>query len=119
MMKEQAQEKSGDLHSAGKSDRYRDWSAILDLQPVIKPRPLRVAGEYHLNQRCGGVTLRVKIPQGFNPRILLLELVDGPGPGGDWVSVEGEFEAKEGQYDSVSVTDSDGESVSVEVQEVH
>ena len=98
--------------------RYKDWSAILDLQPIVSKTPLRVRGKYHLNQRCGGVTLDVKVPQGINPAILLLDLVDGPGIGGDWIEVEGEFPAKKGQYTSVTVIDSDGESVTIEVQEV-
>lgn len=118
-MTDSAKSGTGDMESIGTSSRYRDWTAILDLQPIVSPQPLRVGGDYFLNQRCGGVTLQVKVPPGFNPRVLLLDLVDGPGDGGDWVKVQGEFEASEGQYDSVTVTDSDGESVTIEVQEVH
>jgi hypothetical protein len=116
-MDEQSQNPGQAGTSAGSSS-FRDWSAILDLMPGA-PRKLRVGGEYHLNQRCGGVRLEEAVPPGFNPRILLLNLVDEDGEGGDWVIVRGEFEAAEGQYDSVSVNDSDGESHHVEVQEVH
>ncbi|HEX8216195.1 MAG TPA: hypothetical protein VF577_01905 [Allosphingosinicella sp.] len=101
------------------SDRYQGWSAILNLEPIVSETPLRVGGRYHLDQRCGGVTLQVKVPQGINPDILLLDLVEGPGIGGDWIDVEGEFPAREGQYESVTVIDSDGESVSMKVEEIH
>ena len=103
--------------AAGCSDRYRDWTAIQDLMPGPGgPRPLRVGGEYHLNQRCGGVTLRIKDPQGTVHEDLLLDLVDGPGIGGDWVEVRGEFPAKPREYTTVTVIDSDGESITIEVE---
>jgi hypothetical protein len=113
------QSDSATAAQAGSSQRYRNWKAILNLQPIIAAEPLRVGGEYHLNQRCGGVSLRTAVPQGINPRILMLELVEGPGDGGDWVAVEERFAADAGQYDSVSIRDMDGESTSVDVQEVH
>jgi hypothetical protein len=108
---------SGPGAAAGGSGRYRDWTAIQDLMPGSpRPRPLRVGGEYHLNQRCGGVSLRVAVPQGINPKVLLLDLVDGPGNGGDWVAVRDEFPAEPRQYTTVTVTDSDGESITIEVE---
>jgi hypothetical protein len=100
-------------------NRFRNWKAVLDLQPIVQSEPLRVAGEYHLGMRCGGVSLRKAIPQGFNPQILLLELVESPGDGGDWINVEARFAAKAGQYDSVMIRDMDEETTSVDVQEVH
>ena len=103
----------------GSGNRFRDWKAVLDLQPIIQPEPLRVGGEYRLGGRCGGVSLRKAVPQGINPRILLLELVEADGDGGDWVQVDSRFEAEESQYDSVTVRDVDGESTSVDVEEVH
>ncbi len=102
--------------------RFRNWKAVLDLQPIVQPEPLRVRGEYHLNHRCGGVALREAVPQGINPRILLLSLIEAPGDGGDWVEVAGQFAAKEGQYDSVMVRDdtqADGQSISIDIEEVH
>jgi hypothetical protein len=108
---------SGQGAAAGGSGRYRNWTAIQDLMPgPVRPHPLRVGGEYHLNQRCGGVSLRVAIPQGIVPGELLLDLVDGPGNGGDWVDVRGEFPATPRQYSSVRIADSDGESIMTEVE---
>jgi len=104
--------------SAAVSSKFDNWTAVLDLQPIIQPELLRVGGAYHLNERCGGVTLRKAAPQGINPRILLLELVEGPGNGGDWVHVEGSFAATDNEFDSVSVRDMDGETTSIEIQVV-
>ena len=109
----------GSGSDVGSGSRFRDWKAVLDLQPIVQPEPLRVGGEYRLGGRCGGVSLRKAVPQGINPRILLLELVETEGGGGDWVQVDGRFEAEENQYDSVTVRDTDGESISVDVEEVH
>lgn len=101
------------------SERFKDWKAILDLQPIVDPEPLRVGGEYFLDSRCGGATLRFAVPQGINPRILILEIVpEGAGDGG-WETVKGRFEAKEGQYDSVTIRDDKGNSTTVDVEEVH
>lgn len=108
---------SGSAAAAGGSSRYRNWTAIQDLMPGSpRPRPLRVGGEYHLNQRCGGVSLRIAEPQGAVHEELLLDLVDGPGGGGDWVEVRDEFPAEPREYSTVRVTDSDGESITIEVQ---
>ena len=104
----------------GRSDRFRDWQAIADFQPVVDPEPLRVRGEYRLNRRSGSVRLRERVPPGLNPTELILDLViDGHGPGGDWVVAEGRFAAREGQYRTVKVFDRNGECVAVEVEEVH
>ena len=113
---EQAQA-SGAAAAAGGSDRYRDWTAIQDPMPGPGgPRPLRVGGDYRLDQRCGGVSLRVAVPQGIVPEELLLDLVDGPGSGGEWVAVSGEFRAEPRQYCTVKIVDSDGETVTVVVE---
>ena len=116
-MADQPSDAGGGAVEAG--ERFRNFEAVLDLQPIVQPEPLRVRGEYRLGGRCGGVSLRKAVPQGFNSRILLLELVEAPGSGGDWVPVEGRFAAEEGQYDSVSIRDMDGQSVSVDIDEVH
>lgn len=101
------------------SDRFRDWKAILNLQPVVSDRPLRVGGEYRLNRRTGAAELGEAVPPSLNPRILLLDLRIVDGPGGDWVPVEGAFAAEAGRYDSVTIRDPQDASVTIEVQEVH
>ena len=59
------------------------------------------------------------MPQGINPNILMLEIVDGgPGDGG-WETVEGRFEAQAGQYDSVHIRDDQGNTTTLEIEEVH
>lgn len=101
------------------TERFKDWEAILDLQPIVDPRPLRVSGDYFVNRRCGGATLRAAVPQGINPGILVLEVIaEGEGDGG-WERVEGRFEAAQGQYESVQVRDTDGNTTSVKITEVH
>jgi hypothetical protein len=101
------------------SERFKDWTAVLDLQPIVDPEPLRVGGEYFLDSRCGGATLRIAEPQGINPRILILEIVaNGAGDGG-WETVKGRFAATAGQYDSVEIRDAHGNRTTVDVEEVH
>ena len=100
-------------------DRFKDWKAILDLQPIVDPQPLRVGGEYFLDSRCGGATLRKAVPPGINDRILILEIIPGGAGDGGWETVEGRFEAKEGQYDSVQIRDDKANSITVDVEEVH
>ena len=101
------------------AERFKDWTAILNLQPIVQPDPLRVRGEYFLDRRCGGATLRAAEPQGINPNILILEIVPGGDGDGGWETVEGRFPAQGGQYDSVQIRDDQGNSTSVKVQEVH
>jgi hypothetical protein len=114
---DEANQSSGAAAAETNGGRYREWSAIQDLMPGPGgPRPLRVGGEYRLGMRCGGVTLRIAEPQGTVHEELLLDLVDGPGDGGDWVVVRDEFPAERREYTSVKVTDKDGESVTVEVE---
>ena len=104
---------------AGDGKHFRGWEAILNLQPIVSPKPLRVRGEYFLDKRCGGVDLRMAVPQGFNPAQLILEVVpQGDGDGG-WEPASESFEATAGQYESVMVRDDKGNSVTMEVQEVH
>ncbi|HEX8639578.1 MAG TPA: hypothetical protein VF704_00310 [Allosphingosinicella sp.] len=115
------QSESAGAQAQNEGGAYREWSAILDLMPGgSDPRKLRVGGEYRLNRRSGTVQLRKRVPQGFIPETLLLDLViEGSGPGGDWVAVEEEFEATQGQYEEVRVQDENGEEVVLKVQEVH
>lgn len=104
----------------GTGGRLRNWKSKLDLQPIVQPKPLTVRGEYKLDDRCGGASLRAKVPLDFNPRILAVEIVPSPGSGGEWVTVEGAFEGAEDQYDKVRIVDTDsGEDVTVDIEVVH
>ena len=101
-------------------ERLRNWKATLDLQPIVQAKPLKVRGEYRLNGRCGSASLREKVPADFNPRILAIEVVEQPGTAKDeWLTLEDQFEAEEGQYDQVRIAAPDGEEVTVDVEEVH
>lgn len=97
---------------------FRDWTAILNLQPIVSPEPLRVRGDYFLKMRCGGVGLKPGLP-GINERILILDIVgEGEGDGG-WETAEARFPAKEGQYDSIQVRGLDDESITIDIEVVH
>jgi hypothetical protein len=117
-MTDQANE-AGGAPAGSAGGRYRDWAAILNLQPIVGPTPLRVGGEYHLGMRCGGAALEIARPQGINGRILLLDLVKADGDGGDWIDVADRFAAQEGQYDQVQVVDWDGESITIDIEVVY
>jgi hypothetical protein len=87
---------------------FRNLEAILDTQPLGAPR-LRVTGEYFLDMRSGGVSVAEASPQGFNPDILLLDLVKGKGDGGDWLPFR--FDRPDtavDAYSSISISDADG-----------
>lgn len=106
-----------DASAAGSRSRFDGWKAVQDVQPIIQQPSLHVYGKYDTKMRSGGAELRVHLPPGFNPKILLLDLLDTQGPGGI-VDVEGRFDADKEQYDSVKVTNKDGESVTIPVEEV-
>ena len=54
-----------------------DWKAILDLQPPRKTQggELRVTGSMQYGDPSGTPTLVKRSPQGFNPKILMLDVV--------------------------------------------
>lgn len=99
--------------------KFRGWTAVQDLQPGDRTWPLTVAGEYFLNMRTGGKALKKAHPQGINPADLLLNLVDAAGNGGDWIPVSETFSAGRKDYSTVTVTDGNGESITIEVEFVH
>ena len=102
----------------GHGTRFDDWHAEQNVQPVIQQPSLRVFGKYDTRMRTGGAELREHVPQGFNPRILSLDVIDTADPAGGIVDVEGRFDADKGQYDSVTVTNSRGEAIELEVEEI-
>lgn len=97
------------------SKRFRNWRAFHNQMPPL-PKPIRVSGEYFLDRRSGGCELRLANPQGINDRVLLIDLVVVEGPGGDWVEVEGRFDAEPGAYSSVQVVDAEGESIGLDIE---
>lgn len=100
-------------------EHFKDWQAVFDFQQISQGTPLRVGGQYFLDMRCGGASLKVAVPQGINPSVLLLEIVTtGDGDGG-WEPVQGRFPAKSKQYDSVEVHDADGNRTSIDVEELN
>lgn len=117
-----ADDRTDSISTAGngvQGERFRDWEAINNQQPIVSSTPLRVGGQYRLGMRCGGVSLAVSIPQGINERILLLHMVDeATGNGGDWIDVSGKFAARRRQYDQVEVRDGEGGRITIDVVDV-
>lgn len=97
-------------------ERFRVCKAILDLQPIVEPEPLRVTGEYFLDMRCGGIKLRKAVPQGINECILILDVeAEGSGDGG-WEPFDGRFKAERNQYDGVELRDEKGNRIKLEIE---
>jgi hypothetical protein len=62
------------------TENCKDWTAILDTMPPRKPR-LRVNGKCTFPTPGYKVVLRLRHPQGFNPKILMLDKVVTPPTG--------------------------------------
>ncbi len=94
------------------------FTAPQNLRLPIQQPTLTVTGDYRFGSRTGTLSLRKAVPQGINPKILLLDLVvdTSTGSGGHWVTVTGAFDAEDGQYDSVTVHDDKGQEVNVPVE---
>lgn len=84
--------------AADAASKFRDWHGTLNCGFTGESCKLTVRGQYHLAGRCGGVTLEKRTTD-FNPTLFTIDIVDGPGSGGDWVDLEGTFDAgKEVEY---------------------
>jgi hypothetical protein len=107
--------------TGGKSaDPYFGVIANQNLMMPAQRRNLTVSGEYKLNMRTGMVKLIKAVPQGINPKILLLNLRVLPrGKGGFCLPMKEMFEAKAGQYTQVTITNRSGRSITVDVKTTH
>lgn len=108
----------GTAAAAMTGERFKDWKAVFDFMQ-IGGLPLSVGGQYFLDRRCGGASLKAAEPQGINERILILDIVPtGDGDGG-WEAVHGRFPARKGQYDSVEVRDAEGNRTTLDIEELN
>ncbi len=62
-----------------------NWYAWIDTQPVRPPK-LMVVGDVSVPSGGYSVALEMRTPQGFNPSILLLDLIVTPPPPGSIVT---------------------------------
>lgn len=95
-----------------------DWTAIHDFMPPRPPR-LRVTGKCTFPTAGFKVVLKVKQPQGINPRILMLEkeVIPPAGPAADVVTtIDVRFEEKtDANYTDVQILP---DGVTIKVQNV-
>jgi hypothetical protein len=101
----------------------RKWNAWLDLMPVGSPT-LRVAGEVETPASNHVPKLTEASPQGFNPKILILDLdiVDTGGtgtPAFGYRDASFEKRAERDQYTHVEIRFHGSSVVLLEVSEVH
>jgi hypothetical protein len=102
------------------ADPYFGVIANQNLMMPVKRKNLTVSGQYRLNMRTGTVKLVKAVPQGTNPKILLLNLrVIASGKGGHCLPMKEMFEAKAGQYTQVTIKNRGGRSITVDVKTSH
>ena len=104
----EAQTQSGSQDSDGTNDKFRNWSGTLNCGFTGESCRLTVRGQYHLNDRCGGVRLE-KRGTDFNPTLFTIAIVDAAGNGGDWVDLEDTFDAGK-EVEQAIVQDEHGNS---------
>jgi hypothetical protein len=68
------------IHVPVSQGRCTDWQAVQDSRPPLRPR-LRVTGKCTFPTPGYKVTLKESVPQGINPRILLLTKTVTPPKG--------------------------------------
>jgi hypothetical protein len=98
------------------TDKLHDWEAIADMMPP-KPYQLRVTGKVKGNE--GQTTELVPaVPQGFNPKILILKLTI-LGRGAKPADLDASYEDPDydGQYKQVTIL-YEAESVTVDIKVV-
>ena len=103
----------------------RNWYAWEDRQPPNPPGPtLHVTGEVETNNGSIVPVLKPSVPQGINPKILILELTleDTGKPGTDDVSyrpVKFQRDVQEGQHTQVQILWEGDEIAMIDVEIVH
>jgi hypothetical protein len=107
---------------ANPSPNTRNWKAWQDLQPIGKPK-LVVIGQVETSNSNQTPHLNEHVPQGINPKILLLDLtISSSGMGSTvmgWRDVRFEKEIVKDQYSSVEIL-WDGQCVArQDVEDVH
>jgi hypothetical protein len=68
------------IHIPASQGKCRDWRAVQDSRPPLTPR-LRLTGKCTFPTPGYKVTLKESVPQGINPRILLLTKTVTPPKG--------------------------------------
>lgn len=104
--------------------RTRDWAAWINLMPGPDTTPtLYVTGEVELPMGGYEVRLEKRSPQGFNPQILMLDLItEAPDFGTTaltWYELRHEETAQKGQYDQVHIFHEGEELMLLDVEEAH
>jgi hypothetical protein len=101
--------------------KTKDWKAWQNLQPIGPPK-LIVIGKVETSNANQTPQLSERVPQGVNPKILLLDLtMQVSGKGGTvmgWQDVRFEKEIKKDQYSGVDVLWENNSVAQIEVETV-
>jgi len=103
--------------------KTKDWSAWINLMPGSEHK-LIVVGKVETNAANIVPVLREAVPQGFNPKILILDLtIENNGTIGAQVvgyrDARFEKPAEKGQYDTVVIRHEGSDIESIDVTEAH
>jgi len=104
-------------------DKGTEWTAIQDLQPPLKTPggELRVKGSMEYGDPSGSPRLEKRSPQGFNPKILMLDVVPAADAKGRKVVELTYTEAlqTEDQHTSVEVYYKGEKIADMKIEKVH
>ena len=99
----------------------KDWKAWIDTMPP-GPGHLTVIGEVDVGNIASSAHLKETVPQGINPKILMLDLtitLDGEGyPKKIYKQARFDKPARAGQYTSVDIMWEGSKIADMEVEEV-
>jgi hypothetical protein len=103
--------------------KTKDWKAWQDLQPGPSQPKLIVVGQVQTSNTNQTPHLAVHAPQGFNPKILMLDLtITTSGVGNtvmSWREVRFEKKIAKDQYSSVDILWEGQPIAHAEVEDVH
>ena len=100
-------------------EKSGDWKAVLNLMPPQKH--LTVTGSMMYGDPSGNPTLQKKVPQGINPKILMLEVVpptDAKGNKKVDLKYEEDFQTED-QHTSVEVFYKNERIADIKIEKVH